>query len=135
MGETLDTDEPAFLGSHSHVHLLPSLAVPFNMAVYEIDLGAGRTERSEQYLHLARAVQIGFDLLRQRDVPRDHQAVRWVVGQDVGPTAFASIDAPIDDLTAHPRFEDHLRQLRPKDVMVGGPPAPDVPGEDVERLG
>src|SRR5215813_3459940 len=95
-------------GADGVAHLLPALAVSFEVAVGEHHPGAGGLLGGEGDLDLAGLGRVGLQLPAQVDVPAEADPVRRVVGEHPGPAALAAVGAPVDDVTAGARLEHHL---------------------------
>src|SRR5262249_51810702 len=81
----------------------------------------------------ARGVWVGAPGVCLRgDLPRDHDAVRRVAGQDLAPLALAAVHAALVVAAACPWFEHGLGHLGRPDV-VAGPPAVESLGKQPER--
>ena len=89
-------------------------------------------EGVEGDLDLARLGRVGLDLPCCGDVPREHHAMRWLIGKDPRPRTRGSVGAVIDGATTDPRLELHAGQWSAKYVLVGVPPAADADREYLE---
>src|SRR5689334_15939202 len=101
--------------AHRVAHRLPSRAVTLDVAMLELDARAIGANRGEAHLDLAALVVIGLELPLNADIPADHKALRWLIGEHPRPTAHAAVHAAVVDVTADPRLEHHLGQLALED--------------------
>jgi hypothetical protein len=92
--------------------------VPVEVAVFQFEPRAVRRLGHEADLDLAGVVELGLELPPRADVPGEHHAVRRLVRQDAGPTAFAAVGAPVVDVTADARLEHGLRDGRAHQVVL-----------------
>ena len=84
----------------------------------QLDPSALRGLGDELDLDLAGVVRVGLDLPLRADVPAEHDAVGWFVGQDACPAALAAVDALVVDVTADLRFEHGLGDRYTEQVVL-----------------
>src|SRR5580700_3112196 len=82
-------ERPSLVAVDAVADRLPAGAVPVEVAVLQLDPSAVRSLGHEPDLDLAGQLRVGLDLPLGADVPAEHHAGRWLVGQDPGPPAFA----------------------------------------------
>jgi hypothetical protein len=79
--------------------------VAIEMAVLELDPRVIGSLGSEADLDLAGHVRVRLELPAGADVPAEHDAVGWVVGEDPCPAALGPVLTAADDVAADVRLE------------------------------
>src|SRR5262245_44227883 len=103
------------------------------MAVLELDSCPPSALSDEANLDLARSLEVRLDLPLWADVPADYNSMRRLVSEDPRPTALATIDAAVIDVTAHARPEHRLGDLDGKQIVLARLDAIEFLREDAER--
>src|SRR5207248_1553167 len=98
-----------------------------------LDAGAIVALGNEPHLDLTGLGGIALDLPGQADVPADHHPVGRLVDKHACPPTLAAVGAAVVDVAALAWLKHHLGERGPKDVVVRGPPTPDLLGEYRER--
>src|SRR5262249_21649830 len=115
-------------------HLLPTLPLPLDVAMLELDPRAIGRFRDELHLDFACFRGIGFNLPAWVDIPANHDALRRLVRQHASPMAFAAVNPAVVDMAADARLEHALGDFHGEQVVFSGKPMSDLLGETDERL-
>src|SRR5680860_860126 len=97
----------------------PAVAVPVEVAVFDVDAGAVLGERGERDFDLAGLVLVSLDLPVGADVPAEHEPGMRFVGQHACPAAFAAVGAAVDDVAPDVGLHDGLGDGHREQVVVG----------------
>jgi hypothetical protein len=132
LGVPLQVDRPAFVTGDAFAYPFPALAVAVEVAMLDLDSRPVGRLGDEAHLHLARFRRVGLDLPGRADVPAEHRAVRWLIGEHAGPTPLAAVYAAVVDVAADAGFEHGLGHLDLKQAVLARLDAVEVAGEDLE---
>src|ERR1700704_2158405 len=98
-GETLSepaqAEHPPIGAPDGVAQLLPPLRVTLQVAVLKLDAGPAGGFGHEAHFHLAGLPGICLDLPLGADVPADHDAGGWLIGQHARPMTLAAVDAAV----------------------------------------
>src|SRR5262249_58879236 len=129
-GEPLQEEGPAALGFHGGPKVFPPCAMALEVAVFEVHAGRAAGLGRETHLDFAGPGWIGLVAPLGRDLPGDDEAPRGIPYEDPAPIGFGPVGLVRVAAASRFPFEDHLLQRRFADVILAGPPAVDVFGEN-----
>src|SRR5437879_1342434 len=103
-----EVERPSLIALDTVADRLPTGTVPVEVAVLQLDPSAARSLSNEPDFDLAGELRVGLDLPLRVDVPAEHHAGWWLVGEDPRPSALAAVEGAVVDVSADAGLENGL---------------------------
>src|ERR1700722_1148821 len=114
----LEVERPAPIAGDTIAHTFPAIAMAFQVSVLNLDARSLWRLGGKAHLPLTDLLRFGLQLPLRADIPCQQHPIGRFIFQNACPTAFTAVDTAVIEKSTDSRFEDRLRYLNAKQIVL-----------------